>query len=357
MKPVDEEPVWSVVCTYVAKGVPGAGGAAPAARRRGRLRAGPRRADPRGVPGASGCSRRAKHAPPGARGAGSRTRRVTRQPSDAASESRPRADRTLPGSSSQGKCPAPSTAMTQAPGIRSAVSVEAVSGMGLRAPATNRPGCRSPAARPPAAAAARRGRTRSRRGRPPTCASAASQAPRPRSGSRPAASGAGSRARLPRTPRRPARASSSSARARTPTGVRAAISFSKSSAPPSPTAPSGSTASTARTRSGNADARCRAQRSGTSPARPSRYPVAQPGTSMQQENRSLPSPRPAAEDDVRILDAKHPACHRHTLMASSLPPVRAPARAVLRGGRGPHSETAFEGPRARAKRRWSKPSA
>jgi hypothetical protein len=51
--------------------------------------------------------------------------------------SRSRANLTLPGASSQGKCPAPAILSTQAPGIRCAVSVLAVIGIGLRSPATD----------------------------------------------------------------------------------------------------------------------------------------------------------------------------------------------------------------------------
>ena len=51
--------------------------------------------------------------------------------------SRSRADRTAPGASSHTKWPAPATDSTQAWAIRSAVSVEALAGMGLAAPITN----------------------------------------------------------------------------------------------------------------------------------------------------------------------------------------------------------------------------
>jgi isopenicillin-N epimerase len=168
--------------------------------------------------------------------------------------------RTAPGASTHTKWPAPSTTSTHAPGMRSAASVDAPSGIGLREPWTKPTGTRMVAS--PASSTG----SSERIDRP---ISAERSLDISRSGICGAAAGsakyAGQTRRTPRAPARrrrhlarSARRAHAPARARPP-AFGEAISSSNSGQRPSPTQPSGSTASTPRTRAGSARATCRAR--------------------------------------------------------------------------------------------------
>jgi hypothetical protein len=144
-------------------------------------------------------------------------------------------------------------------GKRSAASVDAASGIGLREPCTKPTGTRWSAVPPRGQAARRESSAPSLPNARWTAAARGSAGRPPDRRSTPARRAVSPRAPAPRAAA-PCVISSSStrARSRTASGVRRSISWSNSGQRPSPTEPSGSTASTPRSPSGSASATCRA---------------------------------------------------------------------------------------------------